>query len=99
MYNTCAYLWVILDCKNWQIVHHNKEIHLFVNKSTSSLLRYGLPVNFQAMLLEPGKKQKKRLKEVLFGLYSHLDSANTKDSANDVRIRKWKPKDNNFRMK
>ena len=36
--------------------------------------RYGLPVNFQAMLVKPTKKNTKRLKETLNQLYGHLDS-------------------------
>jgi len=39
------------------------------------LNRYGLPVNFQAMLLQPGKKNVKKLREVLQDLYKHLDSS------------------------
>lgn len=39
--------------------------------------RYGLPVNFQAMLLQPGKKNVKKLREVLQDLYKHLDSSAT----------------------
>lgn len=37
--------------------------------------RYGLPVNFQAMLLQPNKKTMKKLREVLNELYKHLDSS------------------------
>lgn len=37
--------------------------------------RYGLPVNFQAMLLQPNKKNMKKLREVLSDLYKHLDSS------------------------
>lgn len=37
--------------------------------------RYGLPVNFQAMLLQPNKKTVKKLREVLNDLYKHLDSS------------------------
>lgn len=39
------------------------------------VLRYGLPVNFQAMLLQPNKKTMKKLREVLYDLYKHLDSS------------------------
>lgn len=38
-------------------------------------IRYGLPVNFQAMLLQPNKKTMKKLREVLHELYKHLDSS------------------------
>ncbi|KAL1433420.1 hypothetical protein MTO96_012542 [Rhipicephalus appendiculatus] len=50
---------------------HVKALRLFVE----SVLRYGLPVNFQGMLLQPQKKTAKRLREVLNQLYSHLDTS------------------------
>ncbi len=37
--------------------------------------RYGLPVNFQAMILRPQKKMSKRLRDALNQLYSHLDNS------------------------
>ncbi|GFN76154.1 V-type proton ATPase subunit c [Plakobranchus ocellatus] len=49
---------------------HIKALRVFVE----SVLRYGLPVNFQAMLVKPAKKNTKRLKETLNQLYGHLDS-------------------------
>lgn len=49
---------------------HVKALRVFVE----SVLRFGLPVNFQAMILRPTKKTSKRLKEVLNQLYSHLDN-------------------------
>uniref|UniRef100_A0A3Q1IK54 V-type proton ATPase subunit C n=1 Tax=Anabas testudineus TaxID=64144 RepID=A0A3Q1IK54_ANATE len=48
---------------------HIKALRVFVE----SVLRYGLPVNFQAMLLQPNKKNMKKLREVLYDLYKHLD--------------------------
>ncbi|KAF7686145.1 V-type proton ATPase subunit C 1-B [Silurus meridionalis] len=50
---------------------HIKALRVF----TESVLRYGLPVNFQAMLLRPNKKYVKKLREVLHELYRHLDSS------------------------
>ncbi|XP_048057335.1 V-type proton ATPase subunit C 1-B [Megalobrama amblycephala] len=50
---------------------HIKALRVF----TESVLRYGLPVNFQAMLLQPSKKNVKKLREVLQDLYKHLDSS------------------------
>uniref|UniRef100_A0A8C5DM04 V-type proton ATPase subunit C n=1 Tax=Gouania willdenowi TaxID=441366 RepID=A0A8C5DM04_GOUWI len=50
---------------------HIKALRVFVE----SVLRYGLPVNFQAMLLQPNKKNMKKLREVLYDLYKHLDSS------------------------
>ncbi|XP_066530351.1 V-type proton ATPase subunit C 1-B [Hoplias malabaricus] len=52
---------------------HIKALRVF----TESVLRYGLPVNFQAMLLQPNKKNMKKLREVLHELYKHLDSSAT----------------------
>ena len=47
--------------------------------------RYGLPVNFQAMLLQPNKKNTKRLRDVLHQLYSQLDGSGTQGGgAHDV---------------
>ncbi|XP_017115352.1 V-type proton ATPase subunit C isoform X4 [Drosophila elegans] len=50
---------------------HVKALRVFVE----SVLRYGLPVNFQAILIEPNKKSVKRLRDVLNQLYGHLDGA------------------------
>jgi len=49
---------------------HLKAIRVFVE----SVLRYGLPTNFQAMLLLPNKNRTKNLRKVLHDLYSHLTS-------------------------
>lgn len=64
---------------------HVKALRVFVE----SVLRYGLPVNFQAILIHPNKKNQKRLRDVLNQLYGHLDgsaagSSNT--SADNVDI-------------
>jgi len=50
---------------------HVKALRVFVE----SVLRFGLPVNFQGMVLLPQKKQIKKLRETLNDLYFHLDSA------------------------
>ncbi|XP_012676906.1 V-type proton ATPase subunit C 1-A [Clupea harengus] len=50
---------------------HIKALRVFVE----SVLRYGLPVNFQAMLMQTNKKTMKKLREVLYDLYKHLDSS------------------------
>ncbi|EFN75043.1 Vacuolar proton pump subunit C [Camponotus floridanus] len=52
---------------------HVKALRVFVE----SVLRYGLPVNFQAILLHPHKKCARRLRDVLNQLYAHLDSSAT----------------------
>lgn len=49
---------------------HTKALRVFVE----SVLRYGLPVNFQVMLLLPHKKTQRRLREELDRLYEHLDN-------------------------
>lgn len=56
---------------------HVKALRVFVE----SVLRYGLPVNFQAMLLHPHKKCARRLRDVLNQLYAHLDSSATASGA------------------
>jgi len=50
---------------------HVKALRVFVE----SVLRYGLPVNFQAMLLQPNKRSVKKLREILNQLYAHLDAS------------------------
>ncbi|XP_043255250.1 V-type proton ATPase subunit C isoform X2 [Colletes gigas] len=50
---------------------HVKALRVFVE----SVLRYGLPVNFQAILLHPHKNCTRRLRTVLNQLYAHLDSS------------------------
>lgn len=49
---------------------HLKAIRIFVE----SVLRYGLPTNFQAVLLMPKKGKEIRLRKVLLELYGHLSS-------------------------
>ncbi|XP_068722243.1 V-type proton ATPase subunit C-like [Montipora capricornis] len=49
---------------------HVKALRVFVE----SVLRYGLPVNFQAMLLQPSKKTCKKIKDTLDSCYQHLDN-------------------------
>jgi len=46
---------------------HLKAIRVFVE----SVLRFGLPANFQAVLVEPPKNDKK-LRKSLFDMYKHL---------------------------
>ena len=58
-----------------------KALRVFVE----SVLRYGLPVNFQAMVLLPQKKTQKKLRDVLNQQYAHLDSPGGGNAA-DVSI-------------
>lgn len=63
---------------------HVKALRVFVE----SVLRYGLPVNFQAILIHPNKKSQKKLRDVLNQLYGHLDSSALQGSGHhDVSIR------------
>ncbi|KPI98614.1 V-type proton ATPase subunit C [Papilio xuthus] len=48
---------------------HVKALRVFVE----SVLRYGLPVNFQAAVVVPARKSMKKLRDVLQQLYAHLD--------------------------
>lgn len=50
---------------------HVKALRVFVE----SVLRYGLPVNFQAALVEPTKGSQKKLRTELHKLYIHLDGS------------------------
>jgi len=51
---------------------HLKAIRVFAE----SVLRYGLPPNFQAMLLLPNKGKQKKLRKVLHELYGYLSTKN-----------------------
>ncbi|KAK1333288.1 hypothetical protein QTO34_006829 [Cnephaeus nilssonii] len=63
---------------------HVKALRVFGGSSW----RYGLPVNFQAVLLQPHKKSStKRLREVLNSVFRHLDqvaAASMLDAAVDI---------------
>ncbi|NXY66378.1 VATC2 ATPase, partial [Callaeas wilsoni] len=62
---------------------HVKALRVFVE----SVLRYGLPVNFQAMLLQPNRKSVKRLRDVLNVVFKHLDevaAASIMDPSMDI---------------
>ncbi|ESO97287.1 hypothetical protein LOTGIDRAFT_206255 [Lottia gigantea] len=61
---------------------HVKALRVFVE----SVLRYGLPVNFQAMVVQPSKRSTKRLRDVLKQLYSHLDNSALQQGTDEVDI-------------
>ncbi|XP_050456748.1 V-type proton ATPase subunit C isoform X1 [Cataglyphis hispanica] len=61
---------------------HVKALRVFVE----SVLRYGLPVNFQAILLHPHKKCARRLRDILNQLYAHLDSSATTAQHNQDNV-------------
>jgi len=50
---------------------HIKAIRVFVE----SVLRYGLPVNFVAIVIHPTRKSTKRLRDVLDQLFGYLDQS------------------------
>jgi len=54
---------------------HLKALRIFVE----SVLRYGLPPNFQAIILEPNMKNEKRLRSTLLSLYQHLEAKQEDD--------------------
>ncbi|CAH3176448.1 unnamed protein product [Porites lobata] len=60
---------------------HVKALRVFVE----SVLRYGLPVNFQAMLLQPSKKTHKKIKDMLDSCYQHLDNQGFSSSMYDTQ--------------
>lgn len=59
---------------------HVKAMRVFVE----SVLRYGIPVNFQAMLLAPLKNRRSKLREVLDNHYRHLDNSGTSNHVLDI---------------
>lgn len=59
---------------------HVKVLRLFVE----SVLRYGLPVNFVAALLNPPKKNQRKLREILNHHYSHLDTSILQGPIEDI---------------
>lgn len=59
---------------------HVKALRTYVE----SVLRFGLPVNFQAMVLAPPRKSQKKLKEVLNLHYAYLETGVTKPSKADM---------------
>mmetsp|Transcript_37922 Transcript_37922/g.89396 ORF Transcript_37922/g.89396 Transcript_37922/m.89396 type:complete len:380 (+) Transcript_37922:149-1288(+) len=58
---------------------HLKAIRVFVE----SVLRYGLPPTFQAMLVKPGKNED-RVRKALAGLYAHLSAGYDKNAEDDA---------------
>ncbi|XP_036927775.1 V-type proton ATPase subunit C 1-B [Acanthopagrus latus] len=58
---------------------HLKALRVFVE----SALRYGLPMNYQALLLQTDRKRSKKLREELSSLFMHLDPTAT-DSKTDI---------------
>ncbi|XP_041669168.1 V-type proton ATPase subunit C 1-B-like [Cheilinus undulatus] len=48
---------------------HLKALRVFVE----SVLRYGLPVSYQALLLQTDRKRSKKLRDILSSLFMHLD--------------------------
>lgn len=61
---------------------HVKALRVFVE----SVLRYGLPVNFQAVVLQPQRKQQKKLREVLKVLYRDLDSTGLSNMTEEDQV-------------
>lgn len=61
---------------------HVKALRIFVE----SVLRYGLPVNFQAVIIKPQRKSSKRLRETLENLYSNITNENSKKEQNTIDI-------------
>ncbi|XP_078133615.1 V-type proton ATPase subunit C 1-B-like [Sander vitreus] len=59
---------------------HLKAMRVFVE----SVLRYGLPVNYQALVLHTDKKHSKKLREELASLFIHLDPTATASKTDQV---------------
>jgi len=61
---------------------HVKALRIYVE----SVMRYGLPVNFQAMVLAPPRRQQKKLRELLNEHYAHLDNSGTQEMSKKAEI-------------
>eukprot|EP01135_Chromosphaera_perkinsii_P008605 Nk52_evm47s1401 gene=Nk52_evmTU47s1401 len=61
---------------------HLKALRVFVE----SVLRYGLPANFQAVVMKPIGKNDKKLRDTLNKLYAHLDRRGGVAGGPDVEI-------------
>lgn len=61
---------------------HLKALRVF----TESVLRYSLPVNFQAVVMKPHRKAQKKLTETLNHMYGHLDSKYLANEAADLDV-------------
>jgi len=61
---------------------HVKALRIFVE----SVLRYGLPVNFQACIIKPQKKNVKKLRDHLENLFSGVNMENSHASKNALDI-------------
>ncbi|XP_049452882.1 V-type proton ATPase subunit C 1-B [Epinephelus fuscoguttatus] len=59
---------------------HLKALRVFVE----SVLRYGLPVNYQALVLHTDKKRSKKLRGELASLFKHLDPTATTSKTDQV---------------
>ncbi|XP_061073426.1 V-type proton ATPase subunit C 1-B [Conger conger] len=71
---------------------HLKALRVFVE----SVLRYGLPVNFQTVLLQPDRKRSQHLRGLLDSLYAHLDctgAASKPDAGLDIPDMSMAPQD------
>lgn len=59
-------------CEVYMAWIHVKALRVFVE----SILRFGLPVNFQAMVVAPYKKSQRKVRELLSTQFKHLDTFN-----------------------
>jgi len=66
---------------------HLKAIRVFVE----SVLRFGVPVNFQAILMQPMKKEDKKLRDTLNDMFKHLASTNVLSGTKEDDPEKFYP--------
>ena len=74
-FGECFTAWIHVKVKADNINSCSITIFQALRVFVESVLRFGLPVNFQGMVLAPQRKQVKKLRETLNDLYLHLDSA------------------------
>lgn len=77
-------IWVHMDKINATKYFKNEvKHHIYLLVFHLLFCSYGLPVDFQAVLIQPNKKSQKRLRDVLRQLYNHLDGSSA-SLINDV---------------
>ncbi|GAM28923.1 hypothetical protein SAMD00019534_120990 [Acytostelium subglobosum LB1] len=66
---------------------HLKVLRIFVE----SVLRFGIPINFQAILMRPVKKEDKRLRDILYNEFKYLGAQHTSSKGEEESSEKFYP--------
>eukprot|EP01133_Synstelium_polycarpum_P004950 gene4950-5750_t len=66
---------------------HLKALRIFVE----SVLRFGIPINFQAILMKPHKKEDRKLREILYEEFKYLGAQHTSGKGEEESSEKFYP--------